>query len=177
MVKDRFIRQWWISAGIIVASIAIAAGILYFFSEKLSAEANAIVTDREMLQEKTDAVAELAQLEADAPPAARYQAAIDQLLPNQYGLVTFTQWLGQLGTKYNVTANAAFQGSVVPSSGTTAGAAQFSFSAEGSPSDVAAFLDDMNARSSGFIISLASFDVVNNGANETVTGQGTVFSR
>jgi hypothetical protein len=177
MKKERFVRQLWISFGIIAGSIAIAAGLLAFFSGDISAQADAIVSDRATVQSKTDALANLAQLEAEAPQAAQYQSAIDQLLPDQYGLVTFTQWIAQLGTKYDVTTNAAFQGSVVPSAGTTPGTAQFSFSVEGPPENIAAFLDGMNTKSTGFLVTLTSFDVTGGGSNETLTGQGTLFFR
>ena len=177
MEKERFTRKLWISFGIIVGSIAIAIGILAFFSGRISSEANAIVSDRAMVRSKTDALANLAQLESEVPQAAQYQAAIDQLLPDQYGLVAFTQWLAQLGDKYGVTTDAAFQGSVTPSAGTTPGTAQFSFSAQGSPSALAAFLDGMSAKSSGFLLTLTSFDVTGVGSNENMTGQGTLFFR
>jgi Tfp pilus assembly protein PilO len=177
MEKKRFARQLWISFGIVVGSVAIAAGILVFFSRNISTQADAIASDRVAVQSKTDALANLAQLESEAPQAAQYQSAINQLLPDQYGLVTFTQWISQLGAKYDVTTNAAFQGSVVPSAGTTPGTAQFSFSAEGSPEDIAAFLDGMNAKSAGFLVTLTSFDVTGSGSNENVTGQGTLFFR
>lgn len=175
MVKDRFIRQFWIGVGIIIASIVIAAGVLFFLSGDLSSQAAAIAADRAVIQEKTNAVADLARLEADAPQAAQYQKEIDQLLPTQYGLVDFTQWLSQLGAKYSVTTDAAFQGSVVPPAGVTPGMAQFSFSAEGSPTDLIAFLGGMNATSSGYLISLGSFNVTNSENNEKIAGQGTVF--
>jgi outer membrane murein-binding lipoprotein Lpp len=175
MEKGRFARQLWISFGIIIASIAIAGGALAFLSGQISAQADTIASDRAAVQEKTDAVANLATLKAAVPQAAQYQSAIDQLLPSQYGLVTFTQWLAQLGAKYNVTTDAAFQGSVVPSAAGTAGTAQFFFSAEGSPDNLTAFLDGMNAQSSGFLVSITAFDVTNNEANDRMTGQGILF--
>jgi hypothetical protein len=177
MEKERFARQLWISLGIIVGSIALAAGLLAFFSGDISAQADAIVGDRVTVQNKTDALANLAQLESEAPQAARYQSAMNQLSPDQYGLVTFTQWIAQLGAKYDVTTNAAFQGSVVPSAGTTPGTAQFSFSVEGSPENIAAFLDGMNAKSTGFLVTLISFNVTGSGSNENMTGQGILFFR
>jgi Tfp pilus assembly protein PilO len=177
MVKERFVRQLWISLGIIAGSIVIAAGMLVFLSGDIAARADAIVSDRAIVQSKTDALANLAQLESEAPQAAQYQSAIDQLLPDQYGLVTFTQWIAQLGGKYNVTANASFQGSIVPSAGTTPGNAQFSFSVEGSSENIAAFLEGMNAKSTGFLVTLTSFDVTGSGSNENMTGQGTLFFR
>jgi hypothetical protein len=169
MEKKRFARQLWISFGIVVGSIAIAAGMSVFFSGNISAQADAIANDRTAVQSKTDALANFAQLE--------YQSAINQLLPDQYSLVTFTQWIAQLGAKYGVTANAAFQGSVVPSAGTTPGTAPFSFSVQGSPEKIAAFLDGMNTKSAGFLVTLTSFDVTGGGTNENMTGQGTLFFR
>jgi hypothetical protein len=148
-----------------------------FFSGQISSEVDAIVSDRAMVRSKTDALADLAQLESGAPQAAQYQEAIDQLLPDQYGLVAFTQWLTQLGNKYGVTTNAAFQGSVTPSAGTTPGTAQFSFSAQGSPGALASFLDGMSAKSSGFLLTVTSFDVTGGGSNENMTGQGVLFFR
>ena len=55
------------------------------------------------------------------------------------------------------------------------GTAQFSFSAEGSPAAIDAFLDGMSVKSSAFLISLTSFDVANNATDEKVTGGGVVF--
>jgi Tfp pilus assembly protein PilO len=177
MEKKRFARQLWISFGIIAGSVAIAAGTLAFFSRDISAQADAIVSDRATVRSKTDALANLAQLESEAPQAAQYQSAIVQLLPDQSGLVTFTQWIAQLGTNYDVTANAVFGGSVVPSAGTTPGTAQFSFNIEGSPENIAAFLNGMDAKSTGFLVTLTSFAVTGDGSNETMTGQGTLFFR
>ncbi len=177
MEKKRFARQLWISFGVILGSIAIAIGMLAFFLGQISSQADAIVGDRAMVQSKTDALANLAQLESDAPQAAQYQVLINQLLPDQYGLVTFTQWLTQLGNKYGVTTDAAFQGSVTPPAGTIAGTAQFSFSAQGSPSALAAFLNGMSTKSSGFLLTLTSFSITGEGSNENMTGQGTLFFR
>lgn len=177
MVKDRFKRQLWISIGIIAASIVVAAGVLYFLSGNISAEAQAIASGRAQVESEIDDIANLATLQEAAPQAARYQAAMDQILPDQYGLVTFTQWFATLGQKYGVTANATFQGSVVPPAGATPGNTQFSFDAEGTSEDLTAFLDGLNATSTGFLVTLTSFSVKSDGTSEDMTGQGTLFFR
>ncbi|HUC01482.1 MAG TPA: hypothetical protein VMA75_01085 [Candidatus Paceibacterota bacterium] len=175
MVIQRFRKQFWISFSVIIVS-AIAAGVaLNFLSGAITAQASAIARDRGAIQEKTDAVANLAMLESGAAQAAQYQTAIDQLFPSQYQVVTFTQWLSSLGQKYGVATNAAFQGASVPPSGSDPGSAQFSFSAQGTPQALSAFLDGMNERSSGFLVSLTSFDVTGSGGEETMTGQGMLF--
>ena len=177
MVKDRFAKQLWISGGVILGSIAIAAGVLVYLAGEISAEASLNTNDRQASQAKTDAVSTLAELEAAVPLAAQYQEEIAQIIPDQYGLVTFPQWLATLGARYNVTANAVLQGTANAASGGSAGNAQFSFTAEGSPSNLTAFLDSMNEKSAGFLLTLNSFEVVSDGANQKITGQGILFSR
>lgn len=177
MVKDRFTKQLWISGGIILGSIAIAAGVLVYLAGEISAQTSMITGDRQAIQAKTDAVSTLAQLEAAVPQAAQYEEAIGQIIPDQYGLVTFPQWLSTLGGKFNVTANAVLQGTANSASAGSAGNAQFSFTADGTPSNLAAFLDSMNEKSAGFLLTLNSFDVTNDGANQRISGQGILFSR
>ncbi len=177
MTNNRFTRQLWMSFGIIVVCIALAAGAIYYFVNDLSAQADAIVGDRATIQEQTDSVTDLANLEHAVPQAAQYQSAMNQLLPDQYGIVTFEQWFSQLGGKYNVTANAVFQSSIVLPQGTTAGTAGFSFDVEGSPSNIAIFLDAISSKSSGFLLTLSSLDFSSDGTNAKVTGQGTIFFR
>lgn len=177
MVKERFVKQLWIGCAIIAGSIVIAGVALFFLSGDMSAQAAMIVKDRQAIQQKTDAVATLAQLQGAVPQASQYEQAITQLMPDQYSLVTFPQWLSTLGGRYDVTTDAVLQGSASPASGATAGTAQFSFSAEGSPSNLTAFLNGMNLTSPGFLLSISSFNVVSDGANEKITGQGILFSR
>jgi hypothetical protein len=177
MVNNRFTKQLWISSGIVAASIALAAGAVSYLANDLSAQADTIMNDRATVQGQTDSVADLASLEGAMPQATQYQLAMDRLLPDQYGLVTFEQWLAQSGKNYGVTANAVFQNSVVSPQGTTPGTAGFSFDAEGSPASVISFLDEVSSKSSGFLLTLNSFDFTNDGTNAKVTGQGTIFFR
>jgi hypothetical protein len=165
----------WLSLAMMAASIIVAFFAIQFLSGKLSVTSNAIVDDRATVQSETNALANLAQLEADAPQAMLYQAAMNQLLPDQYTLVTLPQWLAQLGGKDGVVVSAAFQGAPTLPSGETPGAAQFSFNAQGTPQNIATFLDDMNKKSVGFLVTLTSFGMTSDGLNENVTGQGTAF--
>ena len=74
METKQFAKKLWISFGIIVVSIAIAGGALYFFSGDLSANADAIVAARAALNQQTTAVENLASLKQQAVTAAQYQA-------------------------------------------------------------------------------------------------------
>ena len=159
MTNEHFARRLWIGFGIIIASIIIAGGALYFFSGDLSANAAAIVSARGALNEQDAAVANLAGLKQQAAQAAQYQAAMDQLVPDQYGLVTFTQWFAAQGTQYNVSASAEFQGEPISSDGTTPGSAPFTFTVSGSIANLTSFLDAIGAKSSGFLVLITSYNI------------------
>lgn len=175
MVKDPFIKKLWISFGIIVASIVITVGAVYYFLGDMNKKVATIVGDRAAVQAQTNDVADLAVLEDGATQAEQYQTAMNQLLPDQYGLVTFGQWFSREGGEYNVTANASLQGAMVQPGTGTAGVAQFTFSAEGPLSDLTTFLNVAEAKASGFLLSFSSFDVSSDGANYKITGQGVLF--
>jgi hypothetical protein len=175
MVKDPFIKKLWISLGIIVASVVIAVGLVYYFLGGLSKKVTEIMTDRTMVQTQTSAVANLANLERGAAQAMQYQSALNQLLPDQYGLVAFGQWFAKEGQQYNVTANASLQGTPAQPQGATPGTASFTFNADGPLSSLTTFLDATAARSSGFLLTFSSFNLSSDGANYKITGQGTLF--
>jgi type II secretory pathway pseudopilin PulG len=177
MVKDRFTKQLWIGLGIVIVSIAAAALAIFFFVGNLTTQADTIEQDRALIQKQTDSVANLASLEHAVPQAAQYQTAMDQLLPDQYGLVTFEQWFSQAGRRYNVTSAAQFLGAAASPQGTTPGTAGFSFDAEGSPADLIRFLDGINMKSAGFLISLSTFSFTNTNNSAKVMGQGIIFFR
>jgi len=177
MFKDRFTKQFWISLGIIAASIIIAVVVLNYFAGDMDAQASAIVSARGQAQAQTAAIANLAALKSQAPQAAQYQAAIDGLLPDQYNLVTFPQWFARLGTQYGVSANATITGSLTPSAGATPGSTSFSFGVSGKGSAVTDFLDVMSTKAPGFILTIGMLDVTSDGNNYNVTGQGTLFTR
>ncbi|GEM_PF-2271251 len=177
MVNEQFSKKLWISFGIVVASFAIAGGALYFFAGDLSANADAIVIARAALYQQNSAVANLASLKQQAVQAVRYQSAMDQLVPNQYNLVTFTQWFTDQGRQFNVDANAEFQGSAMPSQGSAPGSDAFSYTATGSVSNIASFLDFVSAKSSGFLVLFNSFNITGGGTSYSAQGQGTVFSQ
>ena len=178
MINEHFGRKLWISFGIVMASIAITAGAFYFFAGDLSAKATAVVAARTSLEQQSSAVANLANLKHQAPIAAQYLAAMDQLLPDQYGLVTFGQWFSDTGKQYGVSANATInQDAVIPSSGSSPGVATLSFSATGSLDNITAFLHFVSAKSSVFLVVFDSFNITGDGTSYTAVGQGTIFFR
>jgi hypothetical protein len=177
MEKSHFARQLWITFGVIAGSMAIAFGAFQFFSDRLTSQSAAIMNDRSVVVDNTDLVSSLAALRAQAALAEQYQAAMERLIPDQYGLVTFEQWFSDVGKQDGVVADASLQGSITPAQGSAPGSIQFAFTIDGPLNGVTGFLNDVNTTASGFIVSIGSFDVTANGASYHVAGQGTLFSR
>jgi hypothetical protein len=177
MATDPFKKNLWISGGIVVGSLLIALGALIFLADNLNSQVAMIAEARSAVQKQTDQVAELASLEQQSARAVQYQSAINQLLPDQYGIFNFPEWFLQVGHQYNVTSDASLQGTVTPSKGSAPGTAMFSFDAQGSMSDITSFLDAAVTKSSGFLFTITSFTLTSDGTEYKITGQGTLFSR
>jgi hypothetical protein len=176
-MKENFKRKLWIGFGIVFGSIVIASVALYFLSGDLNAQAAAIFAQKTSDQSQTQAVANLATLKSTAPAAARYEAAMERLLPDQFGLVGFGQWLDQVGSQYGVTATFSFQGNPSTPAPGTLGSAPFSLTAQGSSiQGLTAFLENIESQAPGFLLSISSFDLTG-GANPSLTAQGVLFFR
>jgi len=176
-MKESFARQFWISLAIILASAALAALAIYYLGGDLAAQAIATVNSRSEAQGQVATLQNLANLKSQAPKAAQYQAAMNRLLTDQYGLVAFAGWFSKLGTQYGITANATLQGNGTPGSGSTPGTESVTFDVEGPPDIVTQFLDIVSTKAAGFLFTINTYDVELDGSNYRVTGQGTVFSR
>jgi len=174
-MKDKFKKQLWISSGIIGGSIIAALIAIYFFSSSLAAATQKIIADRSLVASQTSALASLADLKRDAPLALRYEAAINKLLPSQYTLIGFGQWLEGRAAQYGVTTNFSFQGAPVPATPDTFGTAVFSAEAEGPAANITAFMKDIEMQAPSFLLTLDSFDFTNNGTTSRATMGGTLF--
>jgi hypothetical protein len=171
-----FNRQLWISLGIIFGSIIVASITIYIFSGNITSAANKIILQRTLVEQQTDALANLAKLKADAPQAERYQVAINQLLPKQYGLVGFREWLDQRSRVHSVSANFSFQGDPTLAGDTTPGSAGFTLSVQASSiSTLVSFLKDLESQAPGFLLALNTFDLTNDGSNVGLNGRGALF--
>ena len=176
-MKNDIKKQLWISGAIIFGSMVVAAAVVYYLSFDIAAKAKAIADDRSLTDQKTGVLAVLAGLKAQAPQAAAYQAAIDQLIPSQDGLIGFGGWLNQIASSDGVTANFSFDGDPVPASGNIPGYVAFSLNASGPINNIVNFLDDIESKSPGFLLSIKSFDLTEQTANYQIVAQGQLFSR
>lgn len=174
---SRLKKQLWISVGIIVGVVIVASAALYFLSGDVTAQADKIVSDRAHVALANSAVSVLASLKSDAALAAPYKVQMDEILPTHNELVGFPQALNALGQADNVSVSFAFQGGGTATTPSTPGSDSFSLNVTGTPSNLAAFLKDLESQKSGFIVAIDSFDFSNNGTTYRLTSQGRVFSR
>jgi Tfp pilus assembly protein PilO len=175
-------RPFIISLSIILGSAITAAAGLYFLADNISATAVKIVADRADIDKQTGSLGVLAALKGQAVQAETYQAAMDNLLPTQDGLIDFSQWIAGIAAQNQVAANVSFNGNPVApppaAPGQTApGQAPFSLSITGSLNNIIAFLSDIESQTPGFLLRLTSFDLESTNGSYQWSGQGTVFFR
>lgn len=175
MVMD-FRRQLIISFSIIVASVAAAAIVISILAGNVATESKKIQTDRGISSQETGVLAVLASLKEEAPQAATYQAAIDQLFPNSDGLIGFGDRIQALATADQVLANSSFQGNPTTPTDMVPGRSNISLEVDGSLNGITAFLKDLES-TPGFLVSIPSFDLVANGGSYRLTAPGTIFFR
>ena|SRR5438105_2293623 len=176
-MKTGFARELWIGLSIIFGSMAVAAVVLYFLAGDISYKSRKIIADRILVNQQSNILGTLAALKQAAPIAATYQAAMEKLLPTQDGLIYFSQWVADIANREGVVANVNFQGTPLPSSEVLLGRAPFSLQVSGSLNNIAAFLADMESKSTGFLMQMGSFTLTAKGLSYQLDTQGNVFFR
>ena len=164
--------------GIVLGSIIIASGALYYFSGDLTAQASKIIAEKQSVSQQNDELSNLALLKKNQRLANAYGVAINQLLPDQYGIVNFQPWLTTIAKKYNVTVTSAFQGDGTPTSAPTPsapGTILFSISIQGPIGSTVNFLHDIELNESGYLFTLSTFDYTSDSSGEKINAQGTLF--
>jgi hypothetical protein len=174
-MKMNFKQKIWLDAGLILGSLAVASVALYFLSNDLGVQANKVISNKESLSGQDNAVEELALLKSQLPQAASYTAAIENLLPDQYGLINFGPWLNAVAARYNVVVTYAFLNNPTPATVSTPGTTGFSISVQGSQGSIEEFLKDIESQSAGFLFTLSSFDFTADSIGESLNAQGTLF--
>jgi hypothetical protein len=179
-MKDNFKKKAWISLGIIIGSIILASAAFYYFSSNLSVQANKITLVRQAASNNNNALNSLALLKGDESKAEIYTAEMNQLLPDQYGIVNFNSWLVKAGASYGVSVSSAFVGSGNPSvqaTASTPGTINFSLSVQGPVGDTTKFIMYLESESTGYLLTLTSFDYTSDVSGEKVNAQGILFFR
>lgn len=172
-----FKKEWWISGGILLGSILITAAALYFLLSDLAGQAQTIMADRGTIAEQNAVLSNFAVLKSDAVKAAPYMSAMQELLPTHDALIGFPSWMNGVAAAHNVSVTIAFQGSDIAATASMPGSDGFSMSAMGAESDLVAFINDLENQAQGYLISIDSFELVNQGGSYRLSAQGRVFSQ
>ncbi len=172
-----FKKSFLISAGVIGVSIIAAVAAFYYFAGVMDAQAGAVVNAKVQAERSANTVGALALLESQVPQAEQYSQAIQKLLPDQAGLITFGSWVNAIASRYHVTASVTFQGDPIPSTGAVPGNTNFTMVVEGPEGSIVPFLDDLTLHEPGFLVSFGSFDFANSGQQENLTAQGVLYFR
>lgn len=173
----RFKKRLWIGGGVIMASIFIASGAFYFLSGSITSKADKIVAQKTSARNNANAIANFATLATALPEATKYETAIQKLLPDQSGLISFNTWIGQIAQKYGVIATVAYQGDPTPATASVPGSANFTMTAQGPEGSIVSFLDYLSSQAQGFILTFNTFDFTNDQSQEGIIAQGTIYFR
>jgi hypothetical protein len=168
-------RQLLISFSIIIASFLVAAAIVYFLVGNISAQAAKITSDQSEITASLELLNSFTAIRAQVPQANAYRSAIEKLLPTQDGLIGFGQWLSVIASKYNVSANATFQGSNTLPVSHTPGQSMVIITISGPVNGIISFLKAIEEQSPGFLVSISSFDLLTSSPDYRLVAQGTLY--
>lgn len=172
-----FKRPLIVSASVILGSIVIAVVGFFYLSQSIADQAGRIAKDRADIAAQTTALASIAKLRAEATQAAVYTSAMGKLLPTHDGLISFGQWISRIATTDHVSASVSFRGNDVMPSNDAFGRAGISLDMSAPIANIIAFLNDIESKTPGFLLSLASLDLVPSGSDYRLSAQGTLFFR
>ncbi len=176
-MPNHFRRELIVSLAIVGGSILIFASILYFLSEDLSFQAEKVVADRALINQRAAILGALADLKKDASQADIYKRAMDKILVLQDQLLDFPHWLDGLSRAHQVGLSFSFQGSQVPPQGETPGYIAFSLDLTGKLGDLIDFLKDVEFQSPRFLVSLDNVGLTKGDSAYRISSQGRVFFR
>lgn len=176
-MKSNFKKQLWWSVGAVLAAIVLATVALYMYAGDLASQAQQIMSANALVSKQSAAVGVLATLESEAPRAAPYLTAFNTLLPTHDELIRFSDWLSGIAAAHQVTTSFSFTNSNSAAAADTPGTDGISLSAEGSADNLAAFLQDIEFQAPGFLLSIDSFTLTNQGQDYHLAAQGRLFSQ
>ena len=157
-MQGHFQRYLWTNIGIVVGSIAVFSVVFYFLSQALSDTAGRILADRAIIAQRTANLESLNDLKTNAATAAVIQKKIDPLLPTQDGLISFPQFMNNLGRTHSLNLIFNFDGAAVSPQPPTPGYVAFDATVEGSPDNIRSFLADLEEHTTRFLVNVQEFD-------------------
>lgn len=163
------------SAGIIVGSILCMGFAVMWFLGSAEGTAKAIAEKRLEIKNRSRQLEALSAFKAVESDVSALEARLDLLLPDKDEIVDFPAWLRTMAESRGTTLDFLFRGET-PSSETSLGFAEFSFTARGSLTELRDFFEAIDNRGSQYLVHFLSLDVSRRGEDvyQAVT-QGRVY--
>src|SRR3989344_2386433 len=164
-MNDTFRRTFIIGASLIAGGFLIFTIFVYFVSGAITAEAEKISQNRDVIRNHSSLIEGLAKQKASSQEVKKFEQAINLILPPKDELVGLSDWLDGLSRAHNVGVSFNFSGDAVPAKDSDAGYIKFTMNASGSYSNIADFLRDVELKAPRYTISFDDFDLKKNGNN------------
>ena len=174
-MQDPFKKQLLIRSAIVAGTVVVAGVVVFFLAANLAVAADAITANRQTIMSQAEQLATLENLKQNAPVAEKYQAAMDQLLASQDGLLIFPGQIAALGQTDGVTSDFSFASDITPSGADSPGSVGFSIDATGSVVNVIAFMKDLEVSAPVLLSQIDSFNLAGGQSGYTLTVEGKVF--
>ena len=156
-MHENFQRHLWINMGIILGSFLVFGAIFYFFSQALDAKVAQILINRTAIVQRSTDLETLNKLKTDTTTAAELQKKIDAILPPQDNLISFPQFLNTLARNHSLSSTFNFDGVPNPASPSAPGYVNFSVVVEGDAANIRSFVDEVENKTTKFMVNLKSF--------------------
>ena len=170
-----FRRYLIVSITILLGSVAVCIALFLFLSNDLAVQAHAIAANRNTVEESAQALTLGTALARRAGEASHVLTAMNNLLPSKDALLEFPKWMSGIARGHNVVVRFSFQGDTTNPTATDPGSIGFSIDASGSHSDLSAFLEEVEAKSTSFLVTFSSLNFRKDSATYRASAHGKVF--
>ena len=174
-MEKSFKREFILGICLIAGSILAFLGVSSYFSGRLSDLATNIATSRFLLAKRAELLENLADVKRSSSESAAYKQKIDALLPTQEQLLNLSQVLSGLAAAHDVSFSFSFKGAPTLPQPTVPGSIAFAMDSSGDLNSILLFLNDIEPKSTRFILSFDSFDLSKLDQGYHLVAQGKAY--
>ena len=164
-----------VSAGVIVGSASLFLAGLLVTSGRIAAKAEKISQTRLAAQQRTEAIELLAGLKQGSREVEDYAQRLNQLLPAETNLLSFSSYLKELARVNEVELTGFQFGSKVAPLPDAPGRAGFALAVSGDYKRLRIFIDQLENKSAKFLVGLTNLDTSRAGENYNMSVQGYAY--
>jgi hypothetical protein len=174
-MDNSFQKRMWKNIGLIAAAFVGFWLLFLFLAGRLEAVSAKIVADRSEAAQRTYAIENLSLLKTQQPVASAYKEKIDGLLPTEDGLFAFITYIQGIAKLHQASLTFSYNGTAVQPSAGNPGYIAFDATVSGSAENIRDFLEDIESKTTRFLVNVDSVDITGDGAQYRATLKGKVF--